>query len=571
MKDKNLIIALVVSAAVIFGWSIFFSPKKDKPEEPVETEEASTEVESDKPEAGEDSEIVAEGESEDVEEAVEEPVEEPEGEDVTETEAPADETEKTPTAETVVARVWTPLYEAELHNAGLAFFSPTNYPQDEDSLLFERFESREYLPLQVVGDVPDGAYWSVDNDAIEIGSGGKETMVWTLSDGDEVYSKTTLEFDGDTYEIGVEIEDDRSNDDDDDMVIAVGGYTKEEDDPKRDTGGISVQGQLDGKSERNQLKSKNNKEYSGVVDWVSLRSKYFIVALIPGEKAEFVGWETKREKNDWIDGYLTAQGDGGSVAFTAYVGPKNYDGLKALDIGLERTVDLGWSFIGMIGIIILRFLNWINGYIHNYGLSIIILTFIIKVITWPLSAASINSTRKMSEIQPLLKQVQEKYKDDPQRLNAETMEMYKKHKINPFSGCLPLLVQMPIFYALFTTLRNAIEMKGAYFFLWINDLSQPDALFNLPFTIPLIGADTFNVLPLIMIAAMLGQSLMGQGQTAVKSQQQKMMAFMPLIFGVLFYTMPSGLVLYWSVSTILTILQQFLMLNVFKKKEVTAK
>jgi len=409
----------------------------------------------------------------------------------------------------------------------------------------------------------------VDKDNLEIRSGEKAVMLWKLSDSKNTYSTTEITFNGDTYEIDVEINDKRVEDEA--TVIAVGGYTKDEDDPKRDTDGISVQGQLEGKSHRDQLKSKEGKEYTGNTDWVSLRSKYFVVAMIPEENKKFTGWEVKREKKDWIEGYVTVPENDGTISFTMYAGPKNYDALKSMKIGLERTVDLGWSFIGMIGAIILRFLNWINGYIHNYGLSIIILTLIIKIITWPLSAASINSTRKMSEIQPLLKQVQDKYKDDPQRLNAETMDMYKRHKINPFSGCFPLLVQMPIFYALFITLRNAIEMKGAHFFLWINDLSQPDALFELPFTIPLIGANVFSVLPLIMIAAMLGQSLMGQAKGAVKSQQQKMMAFMPLIFGVLFYTMPSGLVLYWTVSTALTILQQFLMLNVLKKKEVTAK
>lgn len=572
MKDKKLIIALVASAAIIFGWSIFFSPKKDEPVETTDIEEVGEEAVETEVDGTEESTDVTEDATDEAEidEADEELVASDEDEADSEfgeaiEEDAVDEIERKPT----IAEVQTPLYTATFRDGGLAFFSPTEYPMDQDSLVFERLETREYLPLQIIADTPPGAYWSVDEENLEIESGEIATLLWKLSDGDKTYSTSAITFNGDTYEIEVEIHDKRL--DDEDAVIAVGGYTKEEDDPKRDTDGISIQGQLDGKSHRDQLKSKKGKEYTGSTDWVSLRSKYFVVAMIPEEGRKFTGWEVKREKKDWIEGYITVPEDDGTVVFTMYVGPKNYDGLKSMKIGLERTVDLGWSFIGMIGAVILRFLNWLNGYIHNYGLSIIILTVLIKIITWPLSAASINSTRKMSEIQPLLKQVQDKYKDDPQRLNAETMEMYKRHKINPFSGCLPLLVQMPIFYALFTTLRSAIEMKGAHFFLWINDLSQADALFTLPFTIPLIGADTFNVLPIIMIAAMLGQSLMGQAKGAVKSQQQKMMAFMPLIFGVLFYTMPSGLVLYWTVSTALTILQQVLMLNFPKKKEVTAK
>jgi YidC/Oxa1 family membrane protein insertase len=177
----------------------------------------------------------------------------------------------------------------------------------------------------------------------------------------------------------------------------------------------------------------------------------------------------------------------------------------------------------------------------------------------------------MQEVQPIMKEVQAKYKDNPEKLNQEMMEVYRRYKVNPVSGCLPLIIQIPIFYAFFNTLRNAVDLKGAPFFLWVNDLSKPDALFDLGFTVPFINASTFNLLPLVMTAVWAVQMITGQPTGAVKSEQQKLMMIMPIVFGFLLYNMPSGLVIYWTVNTLLTLVQQIVMNRMSRAKEVSAK
>lgn len=193
-------------------------------------------------------------------------------------------------------------------------------------------------------------------------------------------------------------------------------------------------------------------------------------------------------------------------------------------------------------------------------MTIIIFSFIIKLLTyWP-TAIQLKSSQRMQEIQPVLKQLREQYKGDSQRMNTETMALYKKYKISPFGGCLPLLLQIPIFWGMFNALRNAIELKGAPFLFWISDLSQPDVLFELPFTIPLVNIGTVNILPIIMgIAWVVQNKFTMPGKGGVKSEQQKLMAWLPVVFTLLFYNWPSGLVLYWTTNQLFTMGQMLLM------------
>ena len=239
-----------------------------------------------------------------------------------------------------------------------------------------------------------------------------------------------------------------------------------------------------------------------------------------------------------------------------WTGPKEHDMLEVVGAkaGLEKMVDFG-GWVGFIGYWIFRLLRFFGELIGNYGIAIIILTILSKLLLWPLSAKSIKSSIAMQKIQPELAILREKHKDDKQKLNAETMALYQRHKINPVSGCLPLLIQMPIFFALYAALRNAVELRGAGF-LYIADLSEPDALFTLPFTIPIIGAHFFNLLPLIMLGLMVWQQRMSTPKNTPKQEGQGMMKAMPIIFGFLFYNMPSGLVIYWLLNTLFSILQQ---------------
>ncbi|MBU1037426.1 MAG: membrane protein insertase YidC, partial [Candidatus Omnitrophica bacterium] len=188
-----------------------------------------------------------------------------------------------------------------------------------------------------------------------------------------------------------------------------------------------------------------------------------------------------------------------------------------------------------------------------------LLSIFLNLITFPLTAKSFKSMQKMQELHPQMEQLKKQHKDSPEKLNKAVMELYKKYKINPLSGCLPILLQMPIFIALYAALMKSIELRNTSF-LWIRDLSSPDAV-RLPFTLPIIG-NHINILPLIMVVAMIMQQkistkTMGSAVTSEQKEQQKIMLIvMPVVFGFIFYSMPSGLVLYWVVNTLLTITEQ---------------
>jgi len=204
---------------------------------------------------------------------------------------------------------------------------------------------------------------------------------------------------------------------------------------------------------------------------------------------------------------------------------------------------------------ICKFLLWVLNFIHdilwphNYGVAIILLTVIIRVLFWPITHKGTESMRRMQDIQPLMKEIREKHKDNPQKQQQAMMGLYKEHKVNPIGGCLPMLIQLPVFFALFVVLRSAIELRFASF-LWIRDLSEPENLFSNVLPIGL------NILPIIMAVTMVWQQKLTP--TTADPRQAKMMQFMPVMMLFLFYTFAAGLVLYWTVSQCLMIVQQML-------------
>jgi YidC/Oxa1 family membrane protein insertase len=212
---------------------------------------------------------------------------------------------------------------------------------------------------------------------------------------------------------------------------------------------------------------------------------------------------------------------------------------------------MGTTFMAPLAMGLLWALNLIYGVIPNYGVAIVLLTVLIKLILFPLDRRSARSMKEMQKIQPLIKQLQAKHKDDKRQLQIEQMKLFKEHKVNPLGGCFPILLQFPILYGMFTMLRNAVELWRAPFFGYINDLSKPDTLFSIP-SFPLLGHLDVHVLPILMtVFTLLSQRLRGQGQTT--DPQQKMMAnMMPIIFLVIFWSFPSGLNLYWLCSTVFT-------------------
>jgi YidC/Oxa1 family membrane protein insertase len=246
---------------------------------------------------------------------------------------------------------------------------------------------------------------------------------------------------------------------------------------------------------------------------------------------------------------------GGAVErnFTLYAGPKEYNTLSRIAYEEKNSLDLVMNFSGFFGYFAKPLLASMNG-LHNllgisYGWAIVVITILIKLLFWPLTNASTKSMKRMARLQPEMKALQEKYKEDPQKMQRKLMEFMKENKVNPMGSCLPLLLQMPIFIGFYTMLQSAIELRGAPF-LWINDLSSPDTLFYIP-----LLAIPFNLMPLLMGATMLYQARLTPMSPGMDPAQQAMMRYMPLIFIFILYGMSSGLTLYWTVQNILSIVQ----------------
>jgi YidC/Oxa1 family membrane protein insertase len=236
--------------------------------------------------------------------------------------------------------------------------------------------------------------------------------------------------------------------------------------------------------------------------------------------------------------------------FLVYFGPNEYFGLARLGNGMERLVDLGWTWIVPFSKTLLRLLVWFHALLHNYGVAIILLATLVRLVMHPLSMMSMKSMRAMHRLQPEMERVREKHKNDPQAMNTAVMALYREHKVNPAGGCLPMLLQMPVFIALYSVLYNAIELRQAPFVGWIDDLSSPDLLFH-------VGPIPVRLLPLLMT----GSGLLMQKLTPTDPRQLTTMYMMNVVMLVFFYNLPSGLVLYWTVMNLLSALQQWLALR----------
>lgn len=297
--------------------------------------------------------------------------------------------------------------------------------------------------------------------------------------------------------------------------------------------------------------SQNGEEVFGPakIRWAGYADNYFLAAMIPPEG------ENYRLLFQTTDGTATTKlllpWQGTAVAYTVYVGPKEFNALSAVDPSLDRAIDFGWfHFIARPLVSLLRFSHSFTG---NYGVDIILLTLLVKIVFFPLSNKSYKSMAEMRKLQPQMERLRAQYKDDPQQLNKELMELYRRYKINPLGGCLPMLVQLPVFIGLYQAFLHAIELRQAPFFGWIQDLSQPDRLGSI--ALPFIEPPGIPVLTLLMGGTMFIQQAMtpmGGDPT-----QQKIMMIMPLIFTVMFVNFPSGLVLYWLVNNVLSIMQQY--------------
>ena len=239
-------------------------------------------------------------------------------------------------------------------------------------------------------------------------------------------------------------------------------------------------------------------------------------------------------------------------SFDFYFGPVDYDNLRTFNIGLENSMEFGWKLIRPISKLILKLLMFLYKMIPNYGIAIIIMSIMIKVVFYPLTHKGMRSTHKMQEIQPLIKEVQSKYKNNPQKAQKEVMAIYKEHGVSPLGGCLPLLLQMPVFFALYPVLQSTIALRHANFIFWIKDLAIPDPYYILPI---IMGISMFLQQKLMSPKP---SSNMDEKQMAQMKTQKMMMYGMPIFLVFIFKSLPAGLVLYWFSYNILSIGEQLL-------------
>jgi YidC/Oxa1 family membrane protein insertase len=298
--------------------------------------------------------------------------------------------------------------------------------------------------------------------------------------------------------------------------------------------------------EREDLKKMASSKTLGPdVSWGGFETKYFIAAMIPQTPSLTTLSLTKDAQNTVSvtlksPKTLIPPGQTGSTGYSLYLGPKDYSLLSASNAGLENAIDFGdWlKWLAMPLLISLKFIY--NNFIHNYGIAIILLTLVIKIIFWPLGNKSYRSMKEMQKLQPKIAEMRDKYKDDKARISQEMMALYKTHKVNPLGGCLPMIIQIPVFFGLYKTLLFAIELRHSPLIWWIQDLS---------------AKDPYYITPIIMGATMFVQQKMTP--PAGDPMQAKIMLFMPVIFTVMFLNFPSGLVIYWLFNNVISIGQQY--------------
>jgi YidC/Oxa1 family membrane protein insertase len=407
---------------------------------------------------------------------------------------------------------------------------------------------------------PEGAYFrtNISDNIIELTDTSFEIPFTWISPAGLVIEKRFL-FSPQTYLIGlaISIKNTTNRAIKGDLILSLEGDAPEK------NGGYSFEGPsvyLNNELEQIKIKKLKDKNlFDGQIAWAALEDRYFTSSIVPENAAPArLHIELEQEKilkASYIQPIDYINAGGKSIAeFQLFFGPKDISILAEAGYQLDKLVNFGmFDFIAKP---CLYLMNFLYRFIPNYGFAIIILTILIKLILWPLGSKSYKSMSEMKKLQPLMSQIREKYKGDKQRMNQEIMGLYKTYKVNPLGGCLPMVVQIPIFFAFYRMLYQAIELRHAPFLGWINDLSAPDRLFHFNFSIPFMEPPCgIPVLTIIMGGTMFLQQKMSppMGDPA----QAKIMMFMPIVFTVIFINFSSGLVLYWLVNNILSISQQY--------------
>ncbi|NNL76422.1 MAG: membrane protein insertase YidC, partial [Desulfobacterales bacterium] len=526
MEQARLLIAIVLSALVFLVWQFFFVDKEDaqksakKVVQPPVSEESIKET---KP-YSQEPKI-----------------------------AKADQTSITATEDSKPGRlarsitVDTPFYRAQLsgNGAGISSFILKKYREKvaKDSPLQELLPPKASIETVLTGFSGkslaglDNAVFStnLNVDVIKVTEAVQEIAFYWKSEEGVVVEKT-YKFLPDSYLIGLDITIKNGSDRalQDKLFVALNGLVP---DDSRVYGFEGPSALIDEKLEEVKIKKIADKNtYTGTMKWMAVQDRYFMMSIVP-QQVEDASMRLAVKGDRVLEArYVNPVGDirpgtQQSYRYSLFFGPKSMKILKELGHDLDKALNFGWFDILAKPCVWL--MNLLYGVIPNYGVAIIILTILIKIVLWPLGSKSYKSMSEMKKIQPLMKEIREKYKNDKKKMNEEVMSLYRTYKINPLGGCLPMVVQLPVFFALYRMLYQAIELRHAPFFFWIDDLSAPDRLFHFGFSVPFMEPPYgIPVLTIIMGASMLLQQKMSPPMG--DPTQAKMMMFMPLIFTVIF-------------------------------------
>ena len=398
----------------------------------------------------------------------------------------------------------------------------------------------------------------IQDESIDISEGEKEILFYWKSENGIIIEKK-YSFSSSTYIIGlvVNVVNGSSVPIKDSLTVSLNSYYP---DTKSAAGFEGPSALLNNSLEQIPLKDIEDKGvYTGILKWISVQDRYFMSSLIPKMPVETNMRLFLKDKGFLEAQYINPQkeirpGSQEQAEFNLFFGPKSLKLLKSLGYDLNMAINFGW--FDFLAKPFLYFMNFLYGFIPNYGVAIILLTVVTKIIFWPLGSKSYKSMNEMKKIQPLLAEIKEKYGNDKKRMNEEVMGLYKTYKINPMGGCLPMVAQIPVFFALYRMLYETIELRHAPFLLWIKDLSAPDRLFHFTFSIPFMEPPYgIPVLTIIMGATMFIQQKMTPA--VGDPTQAKMMMILPFVFTVIFVNFSAGLVLYWLINNVLSILQQY--------------
>ena len=547
MDQARLVIAIALSAAVFLVWQFFFVDRDAVQETAEKTVQQPAKTEPVPP--------------------AQQPYATEQKAPVTSTTGVTDAAVAKPVQTGRIITVETPLYSAKISEQGAGFISfiLKDYREKvaEDSPLKEIIPQDGNFETVLIGydgkslSGLDNAVFSanLDVDMLNVKEGAQKiTFSWTSNQG--VVVEKTYSFDPNSYMMGLDVNVKNGSDRavQDKLYLVLRGSAS------TDARAYGFEGPSalinDSLEEVDVDDIADQNTYPGSLKWVALQDRYFMTSIIPAHAEEATMRLYVKDGGLLEAQYLNPVSDirpgtQQTYQYALFFGPRSTKILEAA--GHELSKALNFGFFDIIAKPCVWLMNLLYGVIPNYGIAIIILTLLIKIVLWPLGSKSYKSMSEMKKIQPLMKEIREKHKDDKKKMNEEVMSLYRTYKINPLGGCLPMVVQLPVFFALYRMLYQAIELRHAPFFLWIDDLSAPDRLFrfpidHIPFMEPPYG---IPVLTLIMGASMLLQQKMSPPMG--DPTQAKMMMFMPVIF----INFSSGLVLYWLVNNILSIAQQY--------------